>query len=399
MRTKRWSVRIGCWCALVLLCCTACNGPSRPPAPITASWLAPGFDLRGWPTFGHDATHAGAYPTLGNWPAIRGQLAWQRSAGGPVFSAPVLADGTLYVGSTGGSLLALDAQTGMVRWQHPIGQFLNDTTPVVVGRVIFVAAQRTWMDALDATDGHQLWATDTHEIIKAPPTYADGLVLVNATTTLYALDARTGAVRWRFHELGSGWPTESAPTVWNQTVYIAQGTTPIVYALNLLTGRQLWSYKVGDRLISTPLVTGQEVVVGSWNGLVEALNAATGTLRWRYNVNQARTRGAPQDGIGGSPAAAHGLIFIGTYGGNVLALSADSGHLRWARTIAPPVLSVPVVAGNTLYVSGGQTLYALSVANGTPAWHLTLGEIRNDLALGPGRLYAATVQGSIDAVD
>jgi outer membrane protein assembly factor BamB len=388
-----------CWCIPVLLLLISCVATSSPPHPIAATWLAAGPDAGGWPMFGHDAAHTGLYPTAGPWPALNGRIAWQRDSGGAIFSAPVLADDILYVGSTSGSLFALDAQTGAIRWQHAIGQFLNDATPVVAGRVVFVGANRTWIEALDATDGQQLWAANLGETIKAPPTYADGLVLVNATTTTYALNARTGAVRWRFHEKGSGWPTQAAPAVWGQIVYIAQGTTPILYALDLLTGRQIWSYNVGDRLISSPLITGRDVVIGTWNGLVEALDATTGALRWRYNVNQARKPGAPEDGIGSSLAAADGLIFVGTYNGSVLAISTTGGRLRWVHTIASPVLNVPAIAGSTLYVGGGAALYALAVVNGALLWHLSLGEIRNGLALGPGRLYAATVQGYIYAVD
>lgn len=402
MRATGWRLISGICCAwIALLALVACGDPTPPkpqPVLIDPSWLTPGLDVRGWPTFGHDDMHSGVYPVQRSAPPLHGQIAWHHGGAGPIFSSPVLAYGDLFVGSTGGNLLALDASSGTILWQHGIGQYLNDSTPVVVGRVAYLSANRSWIIALDRTNGRQLWSTNLNEVIQAAPTFADGLLLVNARTTTFALDARSGAIRWRFHENGTGWPTQSAPTVQGNTVYITQGTTNIIYALDVQTGAKIWSHDAGDRLISTPLVTGQNVIIGTWNGLVLALDASTGAQVWRYNVNSALAPGSPQDGIAGSPAAALGMVFIGTYSGNVLALDAATGQLRWERAIASPVQSVPVVAGGTLYVGGGQNTYALSASDGTPLWNLPLGEIRGDLALGPGHLYVGTVEGDIYAV-
>lgn len=401
MMIRREHLLLG-MCCLFLLFLPANPGDtfaSQPVFSIPASWLAAGLDTSGWPTFGYDTEHRAAYPSQGTLPALRGHLLWQQSTGGPVFSSPVLSNGTIYIGSTGGNLLALDAQTGVVRWRHAIGQFLNDSTPVVVGRVVFVGANRTWIYALDATDGHQLWATNMQEIIKAAPTYANGIVVVNSSNSATALDARTGLVRWKFHEIGFGWPTTASPTVQGQIVYVALGDKTIVFAFNLQTGQKIWAYNAGDRLISTPLVVGQQVIIGTWKGKIEAVNAASGAQIWHYNINEALPRGMSIDGIAGSFATSNDTIFVGTFNGNIIAIDAATGRLRWAHLIDAPVLGTPVIEGNTLYVSGGQTLYALAVSSGKPLWHLALGDIRSEPALSIGRLYVATVQGNIDAVE
>jgi eukaryotic-like serine/threonine-protein kinase len=395
-------------CCILTLALPGCSGGTtpvqRPVYTITASWLAAGLDRNGWPTFGYDPEHSGMYPSPETASPLRGHLVWQQNLEGAFFSAPVLSNDVIYAGSTsGGSLLALNAQSGSLIWKANIGQDLNDMTPVVVGRVVFVAANSTWLLALDAAHGKVLWRTNLNEVIKSAPTYASGLVLVNASATTYALDARTGLVRWRFHETGSGWPTSASPTVQGQLVYVAQGTKPIVYALNLATGKQVWAYAVAannnTRLISTPVVAGPDIVAGTWDGRLFALNALSGALAWTYNVNAALPRGAAPDGIAGSPAASNGVVYMGTYDGDVLALDVQTGRLLWARIIDAPILGVPVLLGATLYVSGGQTLFALSAKSGTPRWHLALGDVRSDLALGQNRLYAATVQGYIYALD
>ncbi len=400
MVIRREHVLLGI-CCLFLLFLPANPGDTFAPQPvfsIPASWLAAGLDTSGWPTFGYNTEHSAAYPSQGALPSLRGHPVWQQNTGGPVFSSPVLSNGTVYIGSTGGNLLALNAQTGIVRWHHAIGQFLNDSTPVVVGRVVFVGANRTWVYALDASDGHQLWGVNLQEIIKAAPTYANGIVLVNSSNSATALDARTGLVRWKFHEIGFGWPTTASPTIRGQVAYVALGDKTIVYALNLQTGLQIWAYNAGDRLISTPLVVGQQVIIGTWKGKIEAVNSANGAQLWHYNINEALPHGMSIDGIAGSLATNKDTVFVGTYNGDIVAVDASAGTLRWAHVINAPVLGTPVIEGNTLYVSGGQTLFALEVPNGKPLWHLVLGDVRSEPALSRGRLYIATVQGYIDAV-
>ncbi len=396
--TTRYFSLLGIVC-FVLLFMVACGNAAPTPYVIASSWLAAGFDRTGWPTFGYDATHSGTYPASMQHSEVRGHLAWQQNVGGSIFSAPVLANGVIYIGSTGGNLLALNATTGGIRWKHNVGQFLDDTTAVVVGRVVFVAANRTQVDALDATDGKLLWSVDTQEIIKAAPTYANGLLLVNAGATTLALDARTGNMRWRFHEDTDGWPTQASPTVLNDTVYVAQGTKPILYALALQTGRQRWSYNVRERLIATPIIVGQNVIASTWNGHLFALDTGRGTLKWSYDVNRALPQGMPIDGIAGSPAATKDTIFIGTYNGDVVALNAQNGTLRWAHLLDAPILGVPAIAGDTLYISGGHTMYALLTKNGKANWQLILGDVRNDVALGMRRLYVGTVEGTLYAVE
>ncbi|MEO8971341.1 MAG: PQQ-binding-like beta-propeller repeat protein [Ktedonobacteraceae bacterium] len=400
MVIRRGHILLGICCLFLLFLPANPGGTfaSKPVFAIPASWLATGLDTSGWPTFGYNTEHSAAYPSQGPLPPLRGQRVWQQNTGGPVFSSPVLSNGTVYVGSTGGNLLALDAQTGAVRWQHAIGQFLNDSTPVVVGRVVFVGANRTWVYALDASNGHSLWATNLQEIIKAAPTYANGIVLVNSSNSATALDARTGLVRWRFHEIGFGWPTTASPTIQGQVAYVALGDKTIVYAFNLQTGRQIWAYNAGDRLISTPLVVGQQLIIGTWKGKIEAVNAVNGAQLWHYNVNEALLHGMSIDGIASSLAANNDTVFVGTYNGNIVAVDTTTGRLRWAHVISAPVLGTPVIEGNTIYVSGGQTLYALVVSGGKPLWQLALGDVRSEPALSTGRLYVATVQGYIDAV-
>jgi outer membrane protein assembly factor BamB len=55
---------------------------------------------------------------------------WQVQTGGPVQSTPVVANGTVYVGSGDGHLYALDARAGAERWRFAAGRAVSSSPAV-----------------------------------------------------------------------------------------------------------------------------------------------------------------------------------------------------------------------------------------------------------------------------
>lgn len=113
-------------------------------------------------------------------------------------------------------------------------------------------------------------------------------------SSVYALDARTGSLVWRYNtsttgdqDVGAG-ACITAPGVNGFTdgeVYI-DGKTQVLYALDLMTGTVNWSFDmraaIGVKVsnsVSTPACVGSRVYVGYGYG-VWAFDAATGTEQW-----------------------------------------------------------------------------------------------------------------------
>jgi outer membrane protein assembly factor BamB len=152
-----------------------------------------------------------------------------------------------------------------------------------------------------------------------------------------------------------------------------------------------WKFKTEGRVISSPLVVGDAVYVGSTDGALYAVNRADGTQRWKFE-----TRGP----VNSSPAFEDGVVYVGSLDGNVYAVEAASGAERWKfstkgerRFTAPGIhgaiprtermpdpfdvfLSSPAIAGNTVYVgSGDQHVYALDAATGALRWAFATGDV------------------------
>ena len=156
-------------------------------------------------------------------------------------------------------------------------------------------------------------------------------------------------------ELGLAWyfdvPTQrgmdATPIVVDGRMYVT-GSWSVVYALDAATGEELWRYdpKVPkswgqyaccDVVNRGVAVWGDSVFVGTLDGYLVALDAATGEERWRTDTIN---RKAPYT-ITGAPRIVNGLVVIGNGGadygvrGFVSAYDADSGEMRWRFYTVP----------------------------------------------------------------
>ena len=104
-----------------------------------------------------------------------------------------------------------------------------------------------------------------------------------------------------------------------------------------------WSYTTGERVYSSPAVSGGIVYVGSADRNVYALDAVTGALKagWPY------TTGGP---IRSSPAVSGGVVYVGSYDDKVYALDAATGAFVWSYPTSDQVYSSPAVSGTVVYV-------------------------------------------------
>ena len=83
---------------------------------------------------------------------------------------------------------------------------------------------------------------------------------------------------WRV-KLGAGL---TAPVAAGDRVYVASRETHTLHALELRTGRPVWTFVAGGRIDSPPTVHGGLVLFGSADGWVYCLRATDGALAWRF---------------------------------------------------------------------------------------------------------------------
>lgn len=169
---------------------------------------------------------------------------------------------------------------------------------------------------------------------------------------------------------------QQTPVVEDGKVYAA-AVEGGVRVFDLQTGKKVWEYepekekkKPELRLSGGPGVGEGLVVIGTLEGQVIALEAVTGTEKWRAKV--------PNEVIT-APAIGQGLVFVRTNDGRVSAFDATNGERRWFHNQEPPNLTVRGNASLTLgpgvlFVGNDDgTVSALAVNDGREIWNQTVG--------------------------
>ena len=255
------------------------------------------------------------------------ELKWAFGFPGDVtaFAAPTVQGGSVFVGSAGGNVQALDAKTGCVHWQYqasgPVRAAMTIATEGARNSLVF-SDQNGWVYALDARTGAERWKkkVEEHEATRLTGSLAvqDGIAYVPAASweetrsidpaypcctfrgSVTAVRVRDGSVVWKTYLVGrplktgktpGGTPTFgpsgagvwSAPTVDTARglLYIATGdnysqpataTSDAIVALSIRTGSIIWSQQAtaGDvfnsscsRVAKCHFVNGPDVDFGS----------------------------------------------------------------------------------------------------------------------------------------
>ena len=159
---------------------------------------------------------------------------------------------------------------------------------------------------LNATTVKQLglaWAFDTQTDrgLEATPLVADGVMYTTGSwSIIYALDAKTGKQLWKYdpqvpHRFGA----KACCDVVNRGVALYQGKVYVgtldgrLIALDAATGKLVWSVVTVDQtqpytITAAPRVVKGNVIIGNGGaeygvrGYVTAYNAATGKQAWRF---------------------------------------------------------------------------------------------------------------------
>ena len=256
--------------------------------------------------FRGDPTHAGVYPGVG--PARLGGVKWKFKTGGAVIASPVVAGARVYVGSSDHFLYALDASTGAVAWKLETGSRIA-SSPAVVGGVVYVLGYDSTLYAVAAGKGSVKWKFKT------------GGERRYTATHLHGFEPAAEAMPDPFDVF------LSSPAVVNGAVYFGSSDGN-VYALDAATGTQRWKFHTGDVVHASPAIADGKVFVGSWDSYFYALDAATGALVWKFKTGE-DPKIHNQQGIQASALVIAGVVMFGCRDSMFYALDAATGKRKW----------------------------------------------------------------------
>ncbi|MEO1639937.1 MAG: PQQ-binding-like beta-propeller repeat protein [Pseudomonadota bacterium] len=120
------------------------------------------------------------------------------------------------------------------------------------------------------------------------------------------------------------------------------------------------------RITAAPVVAGGVIYTLDARALVTA-TTIDGAPLWSRDVTP--TSADAGDASGGGLAVSGGQVFVTTGFGEVTALDAATGDLRWRQDLDAPAKAAPTVRGDLVYlVSRDSTAWALNANNGRISW-------------------------------
>jgi outer membrane protein assembly factor BamB len=256
--------------------------------------------------------------------AADGGVAWRRALqDGTLLASLLVVKDTLFAGSEGGTIFALELDTGVERWSMPVSGAVT-RGPAFGDGVLYVGAAGGRFSAIDVESQAVGWATELGPGEVGTPTVGDGLVYAgrglrapDVAHDLVALDIDDGSVVWSF-ESPAGQQVHMGGLAGG--LVFAASEDGNLYALDATTGAAAWTASIGERLTTPVAIVDDVVYLSAEPRAVLAVNAGSGRELWRV----------PVVGNGSVPAVIGGRVFVGTDLGRVVAIGD-----RDAPTAAP----------------------------------------------------------------
>ncbi|GCE21625.1 outer membrane protein assembly factor BamB family protein [Dictyobacter kobayashii] len=209
---------------------------------------------------------------------------WNLSTKGVVTSVPVIVDNTLYIGSYDNNIYALDIENGQARWTYQTdGRVYID--PIVDQGTVYAGAGNDGpcLLALDAQSGELKWQNSVFVDSMSQLLVHEGLLYVCQRDHLVGLDPKNGRPVWKYPGINNASLLAS-----RHTLYVAASSGD-VYAFDCTRHRLLWRQKLRTLTIGQPShmkLIADELYVGfnehgrGQHGTVHAINVLTGSEDW-----------------------------------------------------------------------------------------------------------------------
>jgi outer membrane protein assembly factor BamB len=323
------------------------------------------------------------------------ETAWRVETGAQISASPTVVDGMLYLGNNGGTLYAIDVNSGQVSWKAQVKNPLM-SAPLVYGDVVIVG------------EGDPTSRTSSP---------SEPVMVGQGPSALIAFDRATGNVRWQVTLAGSAMPT---PAIIDGIMVNHDGAG-YINGVDPATGTKQYSHWIGSMASMTaalPVGGGDFITTGVGANAVWRIRAADGSVVWR----SAFSRGA--SGIGDCPPVSDGTRVFCDYVSPVLpdtstiignltverayALRMSDGSPLWDVALDSGSLperneaAIPLLAGGMLYLGSSiaPSMHALDSSTGVLVWQVpTHGAVKGGIVDVDGIVYFGDLGGYLWALD
>ena len=347
---------------------------------------------------------------------------WTHPLGSGTWAPPVVDRDTVYVGASDGKFHAVNATDGSGRWVWPGANGIDGRAVLSADTVYFVDTG-FHLVALNRADGAHRWSTPLHDeqIAGKPapdnptfnhraatPLLLDGVLYAGSSDGgLYAINAGTGARLWRYDARA---PVFSGVGLLDADTLMFGTMDGSVVLLDRRLRKEILRVQTGGGVVTTPVVAGDKLIVGSRDYMLYGFNLADGSLAWKFSYWFSW--------VESTPVLHDGLLYVGASDfSRVTVLDPATGRARWSTAVHGMNWGSPLVTADRVFTgtasqnipgtaiahTGG--LVALDRATGAVLWQLVspaaaegrFGGYAGSLALAGDKVIAAGFDGMLVA--
>jgi outer membrane protein assembly factor BamB len=330
-------------------------------------------------------------------PTTRYDLVWRDSLHSAV-TRPVVDDSTAYFVDRFHVVTALDKRTGRLRWQTTFSSGYDEGFRTGLGMAI--AGGNLIVGDVDVAGLDRATGTVKWRFSPTPLQHGHSHLTSDGTTVytgslsgrVYAIDAATGAERWRTSVAESTFVVND-PILVDGVIYLALSmvTPPYgggVAAVRANDGQRLWiTMFPSDPQHATGVETGVGVsdalvVAGALDDRVVALDRTTGAVRLTIPGSSFRYPGIPSPLYGSNfvIASSRQTVVVASLFSGVVGLDGNDGHVRWSNlALGGAVLDVSIV-DDRVYLAASLVFDAFRIADGSIAWSIPAADFPNNVA-------------------
>ncbi len=267
-------------------------------------------------------------------PSIEIETLWDTSVAGMggqyLAIRPALRDDRLFIADPDGQVLALDAGSGEILWEHETEAPLSGG-PGIIDDLVVLGTSEAELIALDVEKGEERWRRRVSSEVLSVPAGESGVVVVRSIDgRVLGINADTGESRWVFDR-----------------------ASPVLILR-------------GD---SSPLVENGRAFIGFANGKMACLALDSGNPLWETPITtpHGRTELERVVDIHADPLLVEGVIYGATFQGELAAISETSGVVLWNRELSTHTgLDAD---WRQVYVTDEEDhVWALDATNGATLW-------------------------------
>lgn len=206
--------------------------------------------------------------------AVDGKSVWKTEGFGLAGGTPVLVGDRLLFTCTERGLVCLEAGSGKVAWERKdIGRSVS--TPAVAEGVVFVGSPLGSVFAVELANGKDVWRRALEgtspfggQVVGPAVVARENVLVADIDGRVFALDRKTGEVRWKAQGLGGFW---AGGRLLGQYVWFASTSGQLVAMALERNGDSQWLLDLKAPLWITPIVHDGKLYQGTDDGYLFCL--------------------------------------------------------------------------------------------------------------------------------